>query len=460
MFPKVFISIRPVKPRPFPLNWLLLCLAGVAASLPVSRADTGESPAPPAIRAGTSFEFDTVEGAAYLVEGRVDAETWTSVAGPFFGDGTRQSALLPAGITPASYPEWRVRPVNAANYGGAITGFEGKTLALNDGGRARQVIFFPVIQGIRRGVLKTDAEHARSFTWKATRSSGTDSVVELTFTDGTTSRISLQFSTAKLGVYELRDRGLNGAVQVTEGGGFSLHAGRIRDEADQSVLPGVLDGQSLLLEEGGRITVLEFDTSGQVTQTRPDGTTETAAYEYNRSNPGAGELRIIGPELNRPVQRYQLTLGTQATGTFARVPVVLPGGIPLPGVLPQPGTFNIPTRPVVINSTNGPPTTLGGKVLELGGDDPVTLTFHEDGTGNAKRENNGTVEVTPFTYDYSPTDEDEASLALTYPGAVTDRVEDYDLDFSSDNAGSYQISSYEGGELAKSTGGSFNSNGP
>ena len=65
-------------------------------------------------------------------------------------------------------------------------------------------------------------------------------------------------------------------------------------------------------------------------------------------------------------------------------------------------------------------------------------------------------EVEPFTYHYAPTDEDEASLALTFPGADTDRVEDYDLDFSGNTAGNYQNNTCEGGELAQTSAGSFN----
>jgi hypothetical protein len=65
------------------------------------------------------------------------------------------------------------------------------------------------------------------------------------------------------------------------------------------------------------------------------------------------------------------------------------------------------------------------------------------------------VEVTPFTFDYSPTDDDEASLILTFPGALTDRVEDYDLEFGPNGAGSFRGSTYEGGELSRSTSGTF-----
>jgi hypothetical protein len=191
---------------------------------------------------------------------------------------------------------------------------------------------------------------------------------------------------------------------------------------------------------------------------RANGSTEVQRYLYNRTTPGEAELRLELPGVS--AQIFQMQAGSQATGTFQRMPLVMPGGGIRPGILPQPGLFNIPTSPVVPNSTQGPPKSLGGKVLHLEGDEPVTLTFHPDGTGTSMREDNGSVEVAPFVYDYSPTDDDEASLALTFPGALTDRVEDYDLEFGEGEGGSFRRSNYDGGELASAHSGSFNSGGP
>ena len=407
----------------------------------------------PEIRPLMQYQFPTAESAAYLVEGSHDGQTWTTVAGPVFGDGGMARSILPD----ASFPQWRVRVVNTASYGPATTQLGGKTIILNDQGRARQLIFFPAVQGgVRRGVLKTDADHARGFVWKVRRTDGAAATVELTYWDGTSSTIGLNFSNSQLGVYQMRDRDPGGVVQVTEGGGFSLHPGRIRDDPHEAVLPAAIEGQSLLLEEGGAVTRLDVGTDGNVSLVRPDGSTVTRQYHYARKMPGQAELRLESHGV--PGEIYQLQLTSQATGSFNRMPLPLPGNVLPPGTLPQAGTFNVPTGPVVANSTTGPPRSLNGKVLQLNGDDPVTLTFNSDGTGTATRAENGSVEVTPFTYDYSPTDEDEASLALTFPGALTDRVEDYDLEFRGHAGGSFRGSSFEGGERASSTTGTFNTN--
>lgn len=418
-----------------------------------------QAPAAPEIRPRMEYEFQTTAGQAYLIEGTVDGQTWTTVVGPVFGDGQVARAMLPA-AGGQTYQQFRVRPVAAATFLPATTALGGKTIALNDNGRARQLIFFPAIQGVTRGFLKTDANHARSFVWAVRRTSSAAVVVDLQFFDGTTSTVDLSFSNSVLGSYQMRDRDSQGQVQVTEAGAFSVHNGRIRDNADQAVLPSLLIGQSLGFEEGGELTRMDFTTNGNVLVTKPDGMVELQSYTYDVRSPGVADLRLDRP--GQPEQApvlYQMALNTQATGTFNRFPLSLPGGGIVPGLLPQPGVFNVPTGPVIPNSATGPPKSLDGKIIQMDGEDPVTLTFNSDGTGTATREDNGSVEVTPFTYDYSPTDEDEASLALTFPGAQNDRVEDYDLDFSGTGSGRYQSSTYQGGELADSSSGNFNAGG-
>lgn len=432
-----------MKPHP-----LLLLSASLAVVWPLQ----GQSLPPPEIRARSAYEFQTVPGAAYLVEGTADGQTWSTLAGPVFGDGKPARAMLPPEA--GRYQKFRVRPVPAADYGPATTAVGGKTIALNDNGKVRQLILFPSIQGVTRGILKTDANHARNFVWQVKRTSKAGISMELRFKDGTGSTVDLKFSNGQLGTYQMKDRNLAGALQVMEAGAFSVHDGRIRDNPNEAVLPTVLIGQSVGFDEGGELTVMDFSINGNVVVTKPDGTTELHRYTYDVRSPGSADLRVDGP--GRPPQLFQMELDSQATGNFNRLPLSLPGGGLIPGVLPQPGTFNIPTNPVLPNSAAGPPKSLDGKVIQINGDDPVTLSFSSDGTGTATREKDGSVEVEPFTYHYAPTDEDEASLALTFPGADTDRVEDYDLDFSGNTAGNYQNNTYEGGELAQTSAGSFN----
>lgn len=431
---------------------LLLILLGGAVPVRTVAQEKPQASITPAV----VYEFQSVDGAAYMLEGRVGNGAWAEVAGPLFGNGSMLRTTVAAG---PGWSEYRLRNLDVGTLGPATTQLGGKTLALNDAGTARQVVFFPPIQGVRRGFLIIDANHARSFTWTANRTSGEQMSVELSYFDNSKSTLNLDFSNSQLGSYQMRDRDVAGKVQVMESGPFSLHLGRIRDAVNQAVLPATINGQSLLLSEGGAETRFDFGNDGTVTLHLPDGTTEVQRYNYTRSSvPGQADLKIEVPGVR--AQIYQITANSQATGNYTRFPLVVPGGGIVPGVLPQPGIINIPTAPVVANSNTGPPKSLTGKTLELEGDEPVTLTFHGDGTGTATRdEGDGSVEVTPFTYDYSPTDDDEASLALTFPGAQSDRVEDYDLNFGPNNSGSYRSSSYNNGELATTGTGTFNAAG-
>lgn len=432
------------------LPLLLLSFSG-AGMWPVLGRDTPV----PDIKPRMEYEFETTGGAAYLVEGSGDGQAWVPLTGPIFGDGKPARGLLPA--TAEGFKQVRVRPVPAADIGPATTALGGKTLALNDNGRVRQVVLFPAIQGVTRGFLKTDASHARSFTWHIRRISAAGVSVRLLFFDGTWSSVDLTFSNGRLGMYQMRDRTSEGAVQTMDEGVFSVHDGRILDEPRQTRLPVTLTGQTLGFEEGGALTLMDFPPNATVLLTKPDGSTETRDYVYERKGPGLGELRVT--PLGRPSELFNLVLDSQATGTFNRFPLAFPGGFPIPGALPQAGTFNVPSVTVLPSSNTGPPRSLEGRVIQIQGENPVTLTFNSDGTGMATREDNGSVEMAPFIYDYSPADGDGASLALTYPGAQTDRVEDYDLDFSGQAGGSFTGSVYEGGELAGSTSGSFNTGG-
>ena len=404
------------------------------------------------------MDFQTTDGAAYRVEGSNNGQTWTSIAEPIFGNGGIASAFLPP--LPA-YSQKRVRVLNEASLLPGTGQFEGKSILLNEGGRPRQLIFLPTIQGVRRGVLKTDALHARTFTWKASRQSVADTKVVLEYVDGTRSTVTLNFSTVQLGGYELHDQDATGNFQGSEAGSFSLHEGRILDELSDVVFPISIGGQQWMIEEGGALTRFDFANDGTVTLNYPDGATERRSYQFTRNtNPSSGIVKITTPGSSSPGLQYQIQMTTQATGNTSRMPLPVPGQPLPPGTLPLPGNVNIPTVRVITQSTMGPPSTLNGKTLQLNGDEPVTLTFHSDGTGTSTKEENGSVEVTPFIYSYSPTDDDEASLALIYPGAQTDRVEDYDLDFNTNGSGSFRSTSFEGGELAQNSTGSFNTQGP
>ncbi len=404
----------------------------------------------PGIRPGQAWEFQSTEGQAYFVETSGDGVEWRRMAGPLFGNGGQLEAMVPDGYP--AFRDWRVRTVDPDTIGPATTAFGSHTLSLNDEGRSREVILFPAIQGVQRGILKIGPRHARNFVWAAKRLTAEDVELSLQFQDGTGSTIDLTFSSNQLGGYRMRDRSEDGILQVTEGGSFSLHDGRL---PVMPQMPVIIGGQSLIIEEGGRLTRMEFGANGKVLLHRPDHSVEQQTYQYSRNSisPSLATLKVGDDASVR--EEYQFNLQSPSTGNVNRIPPPQLGNDPAPPPVVQTGTFNLPTDAVITTSTTGPPVSLDGKVIELTGEDPVTLTFHPDGTGTATREDDGSVEVTPFIYDYSRTGNDDASLALTFPGAENDLVEDYNLNFSGTGSGSYESSTFAGGELAHSSSGEF-----
>ena len=67
----------------------------------------------------------------------------------------------------------------------------------------------------------------------------------------------------------------------------------------------------------------------------------------------------------------------------------------------------------------------------------------------------GETKVEPFTYDYQRTGGSGANLNITFPGAGSDRIDDYDMEFDPNCEGSYDRNSYKDGISSGSGGGDF-----
>ncbi len=409
------------------------------------------------VRAALEYKFETQEGKVYVVEGSRNGQVWEQVSPPVFGDGLPATARLRVDGADGRirYAQYRAQEVDPALYGPAPVAGDlgGQTLLLNDNGQERQVILYKESQGVRRGVLKTDATHARSFTYKALRTAQDSIRLELTYFSGTTAVATLRFFDGTLGSYQLRDYDLKGQLQGVEAGGFGLHTARPPGNADTS-LPSALAGTSQIFTQGGRSTRLEFLTPDEVVLHHDDGSQETLSYDYDLNSPSKGTLRIGLPSGATLVYDMALTAG--GSGIFNQTVEPPPGQLPPPGNAPSPGSFGIPPKPVPPpQSPDCPPKSLDGKSIVLSSSDPVTLYFQGDGTGTAVRERGGSVEVTPFSYDYSRNGSASASLSVTFPGATTDKVDDYDLDFNPDCTGTYQTNSFQNGESNLVSNGGF-----
>lgn len=433
----------------------------MGAVVPVAWSQTPSAPLSSVARPALEFKFDTQEGKVYVVEGSSDGANWVQVSPPVFGDG--QPATVRLRVDGADgrvrYPQYRPQEVDPALYGPAPVAqdVEGRTLLLNDNGRERQLILFREIQGQYVGVLRTDATHARSFTYKALRTAQDTLRLELTYHDSTTAVATLQFLDQELGTYQMREFGSTGILQGVEAGGFGLHTARPAGNTD-AALPTALAGSSLLALQGGRATRMEFLSPDEVVMHHADGSQANLPYNYDLNSPGRGTVRITLPSEETLV--YDLNLTGGGSGTLNQNVAPPPGQLPPAGDTPNSGSFNLPPKaaPPPLNP-NCPPKSLDGKSIILSGSELITLYFQADGTGTAVKEIGGSVEVTPFFYDYSPNGAASASLYVTYPGVTRDQVNDYDLDFNADCTGTYQASSFKNGESNLVSNGGFSTGG-
>lgn len=414
-----------------------------------------QTPAQTDLKPALEYRFSTEAGKVYVVEGSGDGQTWVGLTPPIFGDGSLAKAFLTADRADGQrrYAQYRAAEVSPELFGPAPLDVQGRTLMLNDQGKPREVVLFrDGVEG-RQGFVKIDADHARRFTWKSLRTAQDRMRLELTYLDGTTSTLSLRFFDGTLGSYEMRDFDAAGLVQGVDAGGFGLHPNRLSGSADAS-LPNALSGTSLLVSEGGRSTRMEFLSPDEVVLHFDDGSQSTRDYDYDVNSPATGTLRVISATGGASV--YQLSLTAGSSGTYKKLLEPPPGQVPNPGNVPQSGAFDLPPRPVAPpNGGNCPPPSLDGRSLILNSSDPVTLIFQSDGTGKLLRERAGVMDLIPFLYDYSPTSSSGASLAIVFPGASSDKIEDYELEFNPDCSGTFQANSFHNGEPSSVFSGGF-----
>lgn len=425
---------------------LCLCLACVA-----SPVRSGEAGAPPELSIGPALEyrFETRPGAVYELQCSRDGETWEKVAGPFFGHGEPVEGFLRGEAAARRLFRYRVQELDPASIGPAPEKLRKQTLVFNDEGEPRQFVFFDA----ERGMLKTDAFHARSFTAEQRRVAPDRLEVNLTYHDGSRARLELRFLDGRLGTARWRQTGVSGEPEFSDVGPFSLHPGRLPETSGAVSLPEDLTGKSLLFASGSQSTRLEFTSPREVTVYQAGADPVVLPYVYELESFKSGMLQLERPD--GALVEYALDLKGPASGSFLKSENPAGGEGPAPAPLSSDGNFNLSTEPEQPVNPNCPPPDLAGHSFYLAGSDPVTLMFNADGSGNALRRANGSVEVTPFTYSYTRSGRTSASLTLTFPGAVNDLIEDYTLNFNEDCGGSYERSEFEGGQFTNRNGGLF-----
>ena len=417
-----------------------LAVAGGLASL----AGAQNLPAPD-IAPARHIQFTPQQGTAWYVDGSADGQAWHEVAGPFFATGAVVDQLVPAGAD----TQFQLRYVDPATVGHAPVTVDGHSVRMERAGGLVEVVFMNAV----RGFIRIEGGHMRSFTYVWLKKSPDEGEAVLSGLDGTFTLLRLKFSDGQLGRWGMEDipsPADAAKIAVTlDAGAFTFREGRFRRGLKRSVLPATLTGSGMALNEGGLITHLHFATGSSVNLTTPNGNQAGGTYAYDPENTTRGRLDL------QIANGAPLGLGLDLTAPgVGRFEEILPPGAPAEAS-PRFGTFTLPEQQEPSDSGDCPPDDLAGLSFTINDSSPCTLTFHGDGTGVQTKEVEGALEVTHFTYSYSQTGGNSASVAVTFSGAGGDLVDDYQMDFNSDCSGRFDRDSSANGSFTGSESGSF-----
>lgn len=423
----------------------LFCAAAIAAGGSLVPSSGAQNLQGPEIAPARHFQFTPQPGTAWFLDGSTDGLAWHEAAGPFFASGGPVNHLQAYGAA----SQFKLRYVDPATVGHAPVSVAGTSVLMEHHGGPIEVNFL----NEARGILRIDAAHARTFTYTWLKKSPDGAEAILSGLDGSFTLLRLKFVDSQLGRWGMEDipspeeAALIGETRDT--GAFTFREGRFSRGSANARLPSDFSGGSLVLNEAGTLTHLKFTGAGNLVTTTEDGLQLTGNYAYDPIDFSHGSLEL-NLHNNLPL-KISLDLNTPGVGTFKEV---FPPDAP-PGARPRDGSFTLPEEQAAPENPDCPPADLAGLSFVINDSTPCTLTFNPGGTGMQSKEVNGALQITPFHYSYSRTGGNSAAVAITYPGAGSDLIDDYEMNFKDDCSGSFGRDSYTGGESAGSVEGTF-----
>ena len=424
----------PVFPR-IPFGPALLA-AGLACLMNASAQRLTIAPA-------RQLQFTPQPGTAWYLDGSADGQAWTRQGGPFFATGAPINHFQPAGPV----QQFRLRYVDPATIGHAPVVLSGTSVVMEKAGEAIEVVFMNPV----RGILRLDDTHARTFTYTWTKTSADEGEAILHGTDGTLTLLRLKFNDGALGRWGMEDipnlQAIPLIARTLDGGAFSWRVGRFRRGQINANLPGDLTGRSIVLNEGGRLTHIEFTDTTIAAVTTPRGNTVVSTYAYDPESNAFGTLHINFP--NIPSLGLRLELNSPGVGSFRDIPMVAGQAST------RFGTFSIPDEQLPPPNPDCPPSSIAGSTFLVRDSNPCTLTFQADGSGYISKDVDGALQITGFYYSYSCTGGHSAKVSLTFPGGGGDAIDDYDMTWKDDCTGEFKRESFTNGTTAGSSSGTF-----
>jgi hypothetical protein len=466
------------------------CFVISALCLSVPHLSTAQEDRGVKIRTAVEIEFETERGRSYHIQGSRDMVNWEDVVESVPGHGGRDGRIL--STKDDGHKFFRVVVTEIPSGGPAPSSVAGLTLSLDDSPGGDLMQFTSETEGVDLGV------NPDPFTYILTRT-GPDTIKIETKRAGATDRrdvYTLVFTVAAAGTWvrdefrgsELKDRdvGVFTVVNGTPGGGTPPGGnppGTGTPPAAPTEVPAALAGLAYLFQSSGQPDRLEFTSATSGTEFSDDVNDDEPnqfTYTYAMSNPATASL-VVTFKPDR-WDEYTLVFTSPSQGTFVRrefkdgalddtdsgafssvilSPITQPnppsggttnppsgGGTPPPDGTTPPPTGETPPPP---NGSAAPPASLVGLSYSMN-DGGAILTRLVITSATAGTEFDDS-DPTQFTYAYTVTGANTASLVLTFK---TDKWDEYDLTFTAGtNGGTFVRREFDNDELKDTDSGTF-----
>lgn len=259
-------------------------------------------------------------------------------------------------------------------------------------------------------------------------------------------------------------RDITQIFSTRSGGQVVFGAYRIQDVAapTNGLAPWSLAGATLSLDDTPGEDLMQFTdgTKGvdlgadpdpfSYAFTRVDADTVRADVDYGDGKKDVLTLTFTAPARGTWVrEEYRKErLKDRDLGVFSVVSNTVPGGVPDPGTPPPP-----PVDPGATNAPAEPPSSLAGLVYQFqSGEHPDRLEFKDSSTGVEVGDDVDDDEPNNFTYTYTTTGADSATIVVTFkPG----RHDDYELTFGSAGRGTFVRREFRDDQLKDTDLGAF-----
>lgn len=437
----------------------LISLLTAATSVVAVAAVRGDEPAAQLkIHTAIEVEFPTESGKVYQLQGSSNLVDWSSIGDPVFGVGRPVSRTFStrSGAS-VVFQSYRLDVAAGPTDGFAPWSLSGLTLSLDDDSDDDRLHFQSETEGVDEG------DDADPFTYVFSRVDLNTVTAELTYSNSRREILTFTFSAAGMGTW-MREEYRNGRLKDRDVGSFTIpgpagSGGTPTPTTPPGVpteMPADLSGLAYLFQDDSTPDRLEFSAGGQGLEVGDDGDDdEPNRFTYSYAVTGTNTARLVVNFKPGKYDEYELTFAAGGRGNFVRrefskdqLKDVDQGSFSAVGAADD-DSGGTPSG----NTGTRPEGSLQGLTYTLRtGDDPATLRFYSESTGLEIGDDEDDDEPNTFSYTYTLTGDQTADLIVRFKA---DKWDEYTLNFTEGNSGTFRRREFDDGLLKDTDSGSF-----